>query len=211
MDGTEEMVAALKRPHPPVRAQTLIRTSRKRFCAERIPPLKYRLKAGEETSEIEVSSTGNPQSLRITMADKIFDVAFQGISDHCLWMVVDGKATKAFVTQAGEGTHVFLAGRCYLVQDADRVALSRHRSGRPEETPTEVTPPMPSVVIRILVNEGDRVKRGQGLIVVTAMKMETTLTAPFDGKVKKVNASINQKVAPGDILVEIEKEVPRND
>jgi biotin carboxyl carrier protein len=42
------------------------------------------------------------------------------------------------------------------------------------------------------------------------MKMETTLTAPYDGKVKKINASINQKVAPGDVLVEIEEEVLKN-
>jgi acetyl/propionyl-CoA carboxylase alpha subunit len=183
---------------------------RKRFCTERIPPLKYRLKAGEEASEIEVSSTENPQCLRITMADKGFDVAFQRISDHCLWMVVDGKATKAFVAQAGEGTHVFLAGRCYLVQDADRLAMGAPRRGGPEETPKEVSPPMPSVVVRILVSEGAPVKKGQGLIVVTAMKMETTLAAPFDGKVKKINVSINQKVAPGDLLVEIEEEVPGN-
>ena len=169
--------------------------------------MKYCLKVGEETSEIEVLSTGNPQNLRITLADKSFDVAFQMISGHCLWMVVDGKATKAFVTQAEEGTHVFLAGRCYLVQDADRMALSRQRPVGQEDAPREVTPPMPSVVVRILVTQGDRVKKGQGLVVVTAMKMETTLVAPFDGKVKKINAAVNQKVAPGDILVEIEEEV----
>ncbi|HEX9910951.1 MAG TPA: biotin/lipoyl-containing protein [Desulfatiglandales bacterium] len=168
--------------------------------------MKYHLKVGEKTSEIEVSGTGNPQSLRIMMADKGYDVVFQRVSDQCLHMILNGKATKAFVTQADEGTHVFLAGRCYLVQDADRMALARHRPGRHEEAPSDVTPPMPSVVVRILVNEGDRVKRGQGLVVVTAMKMETTLVAPFDGRVKKLNASVNQKVAPGDILVEIEEE-----
>lgn len=173
--------------------------------------MKYRLKVGEETSEIEVSSTGNPQSLRITMADKGFDVAFQWISDHCLWMVMNGNATKAFVTQGEEGKHVFLGGCCYLVQDADRMALARRRTVGQEDATREVTPPMPSVVMRILVKEGDRVKKGQGLVVVMAMKMETTLVAPFDGKVKKINASINQKVAPGDILVEIEEGVPGND
>ncbi len=173
--------------------------------------MKYRLKAGEETSEIEVSSTGNPQGLRITMADKGFDVTFQRISEDCLWMVVDGKATKAFVARAGEGTLVFLAGRSYLVEDADRLAMQAPRHGTQEETPKEVTPPMPSVVVRILVSEGAAVAKGQGLIVVTAMKMETTLVAPFEGRVKKINASINQKVAPGDLLVEIEEEVPGNE
>jgi biotin carboxyl carrier protein len=172
--------------------------------------LKYRLKVEEETSEIEVSSTGNPQDLRITTADKGFDVTFQRIAQDCLFMVVDGKATKAFVARADEGTLVFMEGRSYLVEDADRLAMQAPGRSGHEETPKEVTPPMPSVVVRILVSEGDAVIKGQGLIVVTAMKMETTLAAPFDGKVKKINSSINQKVAPGDILVEIEEEVPGN-
>lgn len=173
--------------------------------------MKYRLKADGETSEIEVSSTGNPQGLRITTADKDIEVAFQRISEHCLWMVVDGKATKAFVLPSSEGSHVFLAGRTYLVQDADRLAGQTLRRGVHDEAPKEVTPPMPSVVARVLVNKGDPVRKGQGLLVVTAMKMETTLAAPFDGTVKKIHVSINQKVAPGDLLVEIEKEVPADD
>ena len=173
--------------------------------------MKYRLIVGEETSEMEVSSTGNFQDLRIATANKVFAVSFQRISEDCLWMVVDGKATKAFVARSGEGTLVFLAGRAYRVEDADRLAMQAPRRGGHEETPREVTPPMPSVVVRILVSEGDTVKKGQGLIVVTAMKMETTLAAPFDGKVKKINASINQKVAPGDLLVEIEEEVSQDE
>lgn len=173
--------------------------------------MKYRLKVGEETSEVGVSYTGNPQDLRVSTADRVFDVSFQRITEDCLWMVVDGKATKAFVARAGVNTLVFVAGRSYLVEDADRLAMQAQRHGGHEETPKEVTPPMPSVVVRILVSEGATVKKGQGLIVVTAMKMETTLAAPFDGKVKKINASINQKVAPGDLLVEIEQEVPKDD
>ncbi|MFZ0451589.1 MAG: biotin/lipoyl-containing protein, partial [Desulfatiglandaceae bacterium] len=71
-----------------------------------------------------------------------------------------------------------------------------------------ITPPMPSVVVRILVAEGDRVESGQGLVVVSAMKMENTLVAPYKGLVKKINTRAEARVAPGDTLVEIEKEAP---
>jgi biotin carboxyl carrier protein len=64
---------------------------------------------------------------------------------------------------------------------------------------------MPAVVIRLLVAEGDAVKKKQPLIVLSAMKMETTLSAPYDGTVKKVNATAGEQVMPGLILVEIEK------
>jgi len=65
---------------------------------------------------------------------------------------------------------------------------------------------MPAVVVRIFVQVGEHVKKGQRIIVVSAMKMETTLSAPYNGKVARINAAINDKVAPGQILVEIEKE-----
>ena len=64
---------------------------------------------------------------------------------------------------------------------------------------------MPAVVVSVLVNAGDQVNQGDGVIVVAAMKMETTLTAPYDGKVIKINASEGDNVMPGDILVDIEK------
>jgi biotin carboxyl carrier protein len=65
---------------------------------------------------------------------------------------------------------------------------------------------MPSVVVRIPVSEGDWVRKGQAVIVLTAMKMETTLTAPFPGRVTKINVAEGEKVMPGRILVDIEKE-----
>ncbi len=101
--------------------------------------------------------------------------------------------------------HVCIKGLNFLVLN-ENVPLRRVKRKDFEEAPGEITPPMPSVVIRIMVAEGDMVKKGQGLVVLSAMKMETTLVAPTDGKVKRINTFINAKVAPGDILVEIEGE-----
>jgi biotin carboxyl carrier protein len=50
------------------------------------------------------------------------------------------------------------------------------------------------------VNQGDRV------IVVSSMKMETTLTSPSDGRVKAVNVTEGDKVMPGQILIDIDKD-----
>jgi biotin carboxyl carrier protein len=65
---------------------------------------------------------------------------------------------------------------------------------------------MPSVVERIMVAEGDLVEKGQSVIVVSAMKMEATLQAPFKGKVLKINVAEGDKVMPGQILVDIERQ-----
>jgi biotin carboxyl carrier protein len=64
------------------------------------------------------------------------------------------------------------------------------------------------VVVKILVAAGDDVRQGDGLVVVSAMKMETTLSAPFDARVAGINAAEGDKVMPGDILVDLEAQAP---
>jgi 3-methylcrotonyl-CoA carboxylase alpha subunit len=94
----------------------------------------------------------------------------------------------------------------YVVSDADLTAQTRKGARDLTKLPQVITPPMPSVVVRIMVAEGDSLQRGDGVIVLTAMKMETTLTAPFPGRVAAINVSVGEKVMPGKILVDIEKE-----
>jgi biotin carboxyl carrier protein len=67
----------------------------------------------------------------------------------------------------------------------------------------EVTAPMPGKILKVLVNEGDRVEAGQGLVVMEAMKMETTLAAEAVAIVKKVRVAEGQMVDHGDVLIEL--------
>ncbi len=67
-----------------------------------------------------------------------------------------------------------------------------------------VMAPMPGNIIAVSVAEGDRVLRGQPLLVIEAMKMEQTLSAPFDGIVAELRASPGSQVAEGSLLVRIE-------
>ena len=67
-----------------------------------------------------------------------------------------------------------------------------------------VTAPMPGKVLRVLVSEGQRVKIGQGLVVLEAMKMENEIPAPRDGVVKKIYVKEGDTVDTGQPLVELE-------
>ena len=63
---------------------------------------------------------------------------------------------------------------------------------------------MPGRVAAVRVSAGQRVARGEELLVVEAMKMENALRAPRDGVVRAVHVSAGDAVAPGRPLVEIE-------
>ncbi|MDM5357882.1 pyruvate carboxylase [Peribacillus sp. B2I2] len=64
---------------------------------------------------------------------------------------------------------------------------------------------MPGTVIRVVVEKGDQVKQGDHLIITEAMKMETTVQAPFSGTIKDIYVNDGEAISTGDLLIEITK------
>ncbi len=65
---------------------------------------------------------------------------------------------------------------------------------------------MPGTVIKVVVEKGEKVQRGDHLMITEAMKMETTVQAPFSGVVKDVYVSSGDAILTGDLLLELTKE-----
>jgi len=61
--------------------------------------------------------------------------------------------------------------------------------------------PLPGMVVNILVNKGDRVYRGQDLVVIESMKMESGVSSPCDGVVEEVPAAIGNAVDTDEVLI----------
>lgn len=167
--------------------------------------MEYRLKIKEEIVPVQVEQ-GAEDNLKISMARQQFHVGYQVLGDHTIHMMVNGRSVNVFLTEEDGGKNITIEGRTCRVEDADLLKQTRGQGKRSGNVPAEVTPPMPAVVARVMVEVGDTVEKGQGVVVVAAMKMETTLNAPFSGKVTGVNAVAGDKVMPGEILVDIENQ-----
>ena len=63
---------------------------------------------------------------------------------------------------------------------------------------------MPGTVLKVAVSKGAKVRRGEHLLITEAMKMETTIQAPFDGVVKEIHVSAGDSISTGDLLIELE-------
>lgn len=68
----------------------------------------------------------------------------------------------------------------------------------------QIGAPMPGKVIDIKVAAGDKVTKGQPLCVLSAMKMETVVTSPVEGTVRKVHVTTDMTLEGDDLILEIE-------
>ncbi|MBW5900727.1 pyruvate carboxylase [Staphylococcus haemolyticus] len=74
-----------------------------------------------------------------------------------------------------------------------------------KSNPSHIGAQMPGSVTEVKVTVGEEVKVNQPLLITEAMKMETTIQAPFNGTIKQVTVVNGDAIATGDLLIEIEK------
>jgi glutaconyl-CoA/methylmalonyl-CoA decarboxylase subunit gamma len=67
----------------------------------------------------------------------------------------------------------------------------------------EIKAPLSGTISEIFVKEGDEIKQGDKLLILSAMKMENEIVSTCDSKIKKILIEKNQKVAEGDLLISL--------
>ena len=106
---------------------------------------------------------------------------------------------------AGERTVFFrLNGQTRSITVKDKKVETQIAIHKKITTKFDIGAPLQGSISRILVKEGDVVAVNSPLFIIEAMKMESTITAPMAGKVKKVHLSEKTLVAQDDLIVELE-------
>jgi 3-methylcrotonyl-CoA carboxylase alpha subunit len=136
---------------------------------------------------------------RLVVGDR--DHAFEGqrLADGRLLIRLDGRIATARAVQEGRTWHVFCEGA------SRRLALKEELQAPEDDLAAgSLTAPMPGKVIKLLVQAGARVKKGEALLILEAMKMEHTIAAPADGVVKEFCFAAGEQVLEGAELVVLE-------
>ncbi|NJL76566.1 MAG: acetyl-CoA carboxylase biotin carboxyl carrier protein subunit [Saprospiraceae bacterium] len=111
-----------------------------------------------------------------------------------------------FTTQPKQ-FEVLINGNSYLVNVLDEQDMLVQRMGLSSsnnQQVKEVKAPMPGLVQSILVQTGQTVSKGDGLLILEAMKMENVLKSPTDGQIKAILVTNASPVEKGQLLVVFE-------
>ena len=118
------------------------------------------------------------------------------------YRIDDGQRSRvAYAAGPADARWVFLEGRVFLI-DAAPQGGARRKLRRDDEG--ALAAPMPATVVKIIVEPGQRVSKGDVLIMLEAMKMELPIKAPRNASVKSIACRNGELVQPGIPLLELE-------
>jgi biotin carboxyl carrier protein len=167
--------------------------------------VKYFIEIEGQKLEVELPIDDSESVLvdnKLVSAD-VKEVGDKGV----LSCIVDGVPYLMNLEKTDDGYRVHVNGVDVKVNVADERAMSiRKLIGKrasKRDSAGDIKAPMPGLVVKLLINEGDEVSQGQGVIVVEAMKMENEIASPVDGKVKAIKVEEGQAVNKNDLMIVI--------
>lgn len=159
--------------------------------------MEFRYQVGNEIKSVRVERASG--EYRITIDDRVYRVSAGRSAPGEMVLFVNGTQHTAHIASNGSTHYVAIDGHILELTQPD-TSHTRRRHHHGEDS---LTASMPGQVTKVLVTEGDAVERGQGLLILEAMKMEIRVAAPHAGRVAKVSVSEGQVVDRGQVLVEL--------
>jgi len=164
--------------------------------------MKYQATVNGRTFEIEINQDG-----RILVNNQPRTIDFRELREGELYSVlVDYLSYEAVVEERDDVYHVLMAGDLYEVSVTDersRRLASAFMALSDVSGEVAIRAPMPGLIVRVPVQEGDVVAKGDTVVILESMKMENELKAPRDGKVHRINVKAGDSVEQNKVLVTI--------
>lgn len=144
--------------------------------------MHHAFKLGDAEHKLALSRSAD--AYRLHLGDSVIDVDLAQAADGRAWLTLNDQQIEVVVAVRGDDVFVHLDGEAYQLRyrhPLDRLAAQA--GGSAEDS---IFAPMPGSIVAVAVKPGDTVSKGQTLLVMESMKMETTIIAPRDGVIAAV-------------------------
>lgn len=143
---------------------------------------------------------------RVLIDGKEYEVDYNVGGDTLYSVIIGNRSNGVQLTRVDNASYeVINRGDLYHIDLINEQERTRYQHGKSSHTGVQIiTSPMPGVILKVYVKEGDAVKAGDALCVLVAMKMENEIKATSDGIVREVFVNDNDKVSLRDKIMVIE-------
>jgi biotin carboxyl carrier protein len=166
--------------------------------------VKYEVLLGGKTRVVELAQLNGVW--KISLDGNLLDANALEVAPNTFSVLLNGESHQVRIVPRPDGTLTLHTGLAeYSAEVSDPRSWRGRRHGALEAAGRQqVAAPMPGKVVRLLVQQGDRVEAGQGLLVVEAMKMQNEIRSPKSGRIERLLAKEGQSVNAGEILLWVE-------
>ena len=168
--------------------------------------MKLRVEFDGETYSLDLRLSGSTTEYSLTGPSSYSgNASVEEVQPGVFSVLAGMRSLTVHVSPRGDDWEAWSAdGRCRIISVDDARNRSHRADRKSAAGPLEVFAQMPGKVVKILVKAGQAVEKGDGLIVVEAMKMQNEMRALKSGTVTKVAVAEEARVAAGDVLLVIE-------
>lgn len=164
--------------------------------------MKYQATVNGRTFEVEINEDG-----RVLIDNEPRSIDFCELREGELYsLLVDHLSYEAVVEERDDLYHVLMAGDLYEVKVTDersRRLASAFMAFGDVSGEVAIRAPMPGLIVRVPVVEGQAVAKGDTVILLESMKMENELKAPRDGTIHRVSVKAGDSVEQNKVLITI--------
>lgn len=164
--------------------------------------MKYQTIVNGETFDVEINEDG-----RILVNRDARAIDFRELRTGELYsMLLDHHSYEAVVEEREDRYHVLIAGEMYeakVTDERSRRLESAFMAFGDADSEVQIRAPMPGMIVRVAVAEGDEVQQGDTVVILESMKMENELKSPRAGKVHHVNVAAGDSVEHNRVLITI--------
>ena len=157
--------------------------------------------------EFEIIIDPDTQDEIVEIGGNKFQCGMKRIRDNSYSFIFEGRSYLFRIEADEEGCRIsWHGGEALLKIEDEQKRLLKAYAGAEKggKGKIQVKAPMPGLVVKLLVEVGTEVKKGDPLIVVEAMKMENEVKAPYSGKVLEIKVAEKQAVERNEVLAVLE-------
>lgn len=162
----------------------------------------YHIKVNQDkTYDVNVDAKG------ITLNNELKEISFANINENNFHVLLNNKSYNVELVSINAETKTASLKvnnrvyECEIKDQFDDLLKSLGLDNLNTKKLNDIKAPMPGLVLKVLVEEGQEFKKGDNLLVLEAMKMENILKAPADGTVKSIKIKPGDKVEKNEVLL----------
>ena len=138
----------------------------------------------------------------VSLGKKTYRVSVEFLGPDEVLLNIDGKVHNVIINSNSFSYSVYVGGKFFKIDKKSVSQILGKKGARPKKR--DIKTSMPGRIVKVFVQEGEKVKEGQPVLVLEAMKMQNEIKAPHSGIMTKINPRAGESVEAGTLLFTVE-------